>query len=266
MQLTRTRKFFMKIGKRQRFILATFLLAIYYMCATFFSIERAFIIIPILALGVYVLTYGALLEGIHKHERIMLFIPTIYFSIVLYLFYFFVPQRWLTRLPFITIYIVSTYALLLCQNIFNVGVSKSIQLFRAAFSVNYLFLTICSFLAYSLIASLRLHSVYNGLLIVLVSFPLVVHMLWSVDPTDIVEAERVRNSALISLVLGEVGLILSFMPVNQSIFALTLTSLFYALTGIIQLHMQDVLFKERVREYVFVLGSAIVVLFLTLAW
>ncbi len=266
MQLTRTRKFFMKIGKRQRFILATFLLALFYMCGTFFSIEQAFFIVPLLACGVYLLTYGALLEGIHKHERVMLFIPTIYFSIVLYLFYFFVPQRWLTRLPFMTIYIVSMYALLLCQNIFNVGVSKSIQLFRAAFSVNYLFLTICSFLAYSLIASLRLHSVVNGVLIVVVSFPLVLHMLWSVDPTDIVERERLHNASLLSLIIGEIGVLLSFMPVNQSIFALTLTSLFYAVTGILQLHMQDILFKERVREYLFVLVSAVVVLFLTIGW
>ena len=256
----------MKIGKRQRYIFATFLLAMFYMLGTLFSIERAFIVVPILAVGVYILTYGALLEGIQKHERVMLFIPTIYFSIVLYLFYFFVPQRWLTRLPFITIYIVSTYALLLCQNIFNVGVSKSIQLYRAAFSVNYLFLTICSFLAYSLIASVRLHSVFNGLLIVIASFPLVLHMIWSVEPTDIVERERLQTALLISIVLGEVGVLLSFMPVNQSIFALTLTSLFYALTGIIQLHMQNVLYKERVREYLFVLISAVVVLFLTLGW
>ncbi len=91
-------------------------------------------------------------------------------------------------------------------------------------------------------------------------------MIWSVEPTDIVERERLRTAMLISIVLGEVGVLLSFMPVNQSIFALTLTSLFYALTGIIQLHMQNVLYKERVREYLFVLISAVVVLFLTLGW
>lgn len=262
----RLTKIFVKVEKRQRFIISTTLLAILYTAATFFSFEEIYIYVPLIFIAVYFLTFFSILEGLTRHEWIMLFIHPIYFSIVFYLFYFFVPQRWLTRLPFLTIYIISTYAILLSQNIFNVGVTKSLQLFRAAFSVNYLFLTIGSFLAYSLIISLRLHFAYNLLLVFFASFPLVLQFLWSIEPKDYITGVIIRYSLIISLLLGEASVLLSFMPVNQAIFALVLTSVFYSLTGLFQIHIQGALFRERIREYVFVLGFALIVLVLTLNW
>jgi hypothetical protein len=255
-----------RIEKRQRFIIATTLLTLLYTGATFFSFEWAIVFVPIIAVAVYCLTYFGILEGITRHERVMLFIHPIYFSIVFYLFYFFVPQRWLTRIPFITIYVISIYALFLSQNIFNVGVSKSLQLFRAAFSVNYLFITISSFLAYSLIVSLRLHGFFNLILIFLASFPLVLHMLWSVEPTERVEGGILSYAFLISLLLSELGLILSFVPVNQSIFALAITSVLYGWSGLVSTHMYGSLYREKLREYLFVFGFALVVLILTIKW
>lgn len=265
-QTHKQRRALLKLGKRQRFILATLFFAALYVFGTFFTIEQAFFIAPLLAVGVYGLSYLALLEGIQKHEKIMLFIIPVYFSVVVYLFYFFVPQRWLTRIPFVTIYSVSMYAILLCQNIFNVGVNKSLQLFRAAFSVNYLFVTLCSFIAFSLVASLRLHSIFNALLIGVLSFPLVLQLLWSVDPTEMVPPERRAHAGLLSLILGELAMILSFMPVNQSIFALTLTSFLYGMSGVVQLHMHNLMYRERVREYLFILISSAAIVFMTLGW
>lgn len=255
-----------RIEKRQRLLIATFLLTLLFTGATFFSFEWVYLFVPIIALAVYVLTYFAILDGITRHERLMLFIHPIYFSIVFYLFYFFVPQRWLTRLPFITIYIISMYAITLSQNIFNVGVSKSLQLFRAAFSVNYLFATICSFLAYSLIISLRLNAIWNTLLVFVASFPLVLQLMWSIEPKEYIEREILVYSLLISFILSQLGTILSFVPINQSIFALVLTSLLYSMTGLFTTFIQNALYKEKVREYVFVFGFALVVLFLTLKW
>ena len=164
-------KTFSPIGKRRRFIISTVLLTFLYALSTLFSFEEIYVFVPLIILAVYICTAFAILEGLSKHEWIMLFIHPIFFSVVWYLFYFFVPQRWLTRLPFLIIYIVSTYAILLSQNIFNVGVSKSLQLFRAAFSVNYLYLTIGAFLSTSLIVSLRLNFLLNGLLIFLCMYP-----------------------------------------------------------------------------------------------
>lgn len=259
-------KFFGRIEKRQRFIFATAILTLLFTGATFFGFEKVWIVAPVILVSVYFLMFIAILEGITRKEWITLFIHPMYFSLVFYLFYFFVPQRWLTRLPFILIYGISMYAISLSQNIFNVGVSKSLQLFRAAFSVNYLFLTISSFLAYSLIISLRLHFVFNMLLIWIASFPLVLQMLWSVEPKDTISKDILAYAFFISLLLGELGGILSFMPMNQSIFALVLTSVFYSTTGSFYTYMQGALYKERVREFILVFGFALGVLILTLKW
>lgn len=259
-------KTFSHIGKRQRFIISTLLLTILYAVSTLFSFEEIYFFVPLIVLAVYICTAFSILEGLSKHEWLMLFIHPVYFAVVWYLFYFFVPQRWLTRLPFLVLYFVSTYAILLSQNIFNVGVSKSLQLFRAAFSVNYLFLTIGAFLSTSLIISLRLNFLFNGLLVFAAMYPLVLHMLWSVEPKDYISRQVLSYAFIISAVIGEAGLILSFMPTNQSIFALVLTCLFYSLTGTFQIYLQNALFKERIREFIFVAIFALSALFLTIKW
>lgn len=255
-----------RFEKRQRLIFVTVVLSLLFTAATFFSFEWAIVVVPAIIFAVYLFTYIGLLEGITRHEKLLLFIHPIYFSVAFYLFYFFVPQRWLTRLPFITTYAISIYAIMLSQNIFNVGVNKGLQLFRAAFSVNYLFTTVSSFLAYSLIISLRLHGVFNILCVFLASFPLVLQMIWSVSPTEKLEKETVKYAALISLILGEAGLVLSFMPMNQSIFALTLTSLLYGFTGLFSTHIQGALYHHKIREYIVVFGFILIVLILTLQW
>ncbi len=259
-------KTFSPIGKRRRFIISTIILTFLYALSTLFSFEEMYVFVPLIILAVYVCTAFSILEGLSKHEWIMLFIHPIYFSVVWYLFYFFVPQRWLTRLPFLAIYVVSTYAILLSQNIFNVGVSKSLQLFRAAFSVNYLYLTIGAFLSTSLIVSLRLNFIFNALLIFVCMYPLVLHMLWSVEPRDYVSKQVSAYGFIISAVIAEAALILSFLPINQSIFALVVTCLFYSLTGTFQIYLQGSLFKERLREFIFVAIFACSILFLTVKW
>jgi len=66
-------------------------------------------------------------------------------SIAFYMFYFLFPVRWITRIPFIALYAIAIYATLLCSNIFSIGVEKSLQLYRAAFSINFLFQMFASF-------------------------------------------------------------------------------------------------------------------------
>ena len=66
----------------------------------------------------------------------MLFLLPILLSVAMYLFYFLFPVRWLTRIPFVLVYGISMYAVLLSSNIFNVGVEKNLQLFLA-FSLSH---------------------------------------------------------------------------------------------------------------------------------
>ncbi len=258
-------KLFSRIDKRKRFVISAVIMTALMLSTTFFTIEQIVFFIPIIFLTAYFLTFFSILEDISKHEWIMLFIVPVYFSIVMYLFYFFIPQRWLTRLP-IVLYSVSIYAILLSQNIFNVGVIKSLQLFRAAFSVNYLFLTICSFLSYSLILSLRMPFFLNFIMIFLATIPLALQLLWSVSPKEIIQKDIFSYAMLISLIIAEVGMVFSFVPLNEAIFALILTAVFYCLSGLFQIYLQDALFKERIKEYIFVLIFTSVIVILSISW
>ena len=96
-------------------------------------------------------------EGIDGVELIMLFIMPVIFVLSLYVFYSLLPVRWLTRLPFLALFSLGYYAMLLSSNIFNIGVEKSIQLYRAAFSVNYISLTLIIFVLYIVLLSFRLN-------------------------------------------------------------------------------------------------------------
>lgn len=255
-----------RIGKRQRFIISSFSLTGVLLLSTFFSFQEIYLFVPLIFVAVYAATYFSILEDITEHEWVMLFLHPVYLSIVFYLFYFFLPQRWLTRLPFIVIYTIAIYAVMLSQNIFNVGVSKSLQLFRAAYSVNFLFLTISAFLAYSLIISLRMYFFFNFALIFIATVPLAVHLLWSVEPASKLSKNLLRQSILISLLIAEAGMLLSFIPVNQSIYALILTSVYYGLCGLFQVYLQGSFFKERIREFVFVFIFTLIIFILGTRW
>ena len=255
---------FSRISKRRRFLLSSLILTLLMTVATFSSFDQAAIYLVLIVVATYIFTFTAILEGISDYEWLLLFIAPIYFTVVFYLFYFFLPQRWLTRLPFIIIYGVSIYAILLSQNIFNVGVTKSLQLFRAASSVNFLYLTVSAFLAYSLIISFRLDFWINFTLVMLSSIPLTLQFLWSVNPSEVLEKELVKYGLTIAFILGQAAAILSFIPIETAILALFLTACFYSLCGLLQAYLQDRLFIERIREYLLVMGFVLLIVILAM--
>ncbi|OGK16263.1 hypothetical protein A2690_02655 [Candidatus Roizmanbacteria bacterium RIFCSPHIGHO2_01_FULL_39_12b] len=254
------------IRKRRRFIISSASLTLIITFATFLGFQNLPVSLPILIIAVYLATFFAILEGITDKEWLMLFIHPVGFTIAFYLFYFFLPGRWLTRLPFAVLYSISIYAILLSQNIFNVGVEKSLQLFRAASSVNFLYLTITLFMSLSLLFSFHLNFITNGFVTFLVCLPAILHFLWSVDPCEYVSREIIKNAFFVATILGETAVIFSFVPLNPAMFALLVTALFYCLSGLLQAYMQGRLFKTVMREYVFVFLFIVTILLLSLQW
>ncbi len=110
----------MYIEKRIRFVVSTVSLTLLILLSTFFFFDKAIIFIPILIAASYGACFFSIYEGIEKLEWYMLFVIPVLLSVAMYLFYFLFPVRWLTRIPFITIYSITMYATLLSSNIFNV--------------------------------------------------------------------------------------------------------------------------------------------------
>ena len=128
-----------RIDKRLRLVISVLILGLVMLISTFFNFDNAIFFLPVFIITTYFLSYFSLLEGIKKIGWFGLFLMPELITLFFYLFYFLFPGRWLTRLPFIFIYEISIYATLLCANIFNVGVEKNLQLYRAAFSINFFY-------------------------------------------------------------------------------------------------------------------------------
>ncbi len=261
-----TNSFFLKIEKRVRFVISALVLSLLLLVSTFFFFDKAIFFIPLFILVAYFLTYFSVLEGIDKSEWIMLFLIPVIFSVAFYLFYFLFPVRWLTRLPFIFIYAVAIYAILLTSNIFNVGVEKSLQLFRAAFSVNYFFQTIIIFLIANILFSARENFLINSALIGASVFPISFQLYWSIKLNLELERDLFLYAFFTAFVLAQIALVLSFMPFKPSIMALVVTASYYSISGLATAFIDTRLFKQTVREYLIVLGIVVALALLTINW
>lgn len=256
----------LKIEKRIRFIISALILSSLMLLSTFFFFDKAWLFIPIFIVATYFLTFFSIVEGINKIEWIALFLMPVLFTVSFYIFYFLFPVRWLTRLPFIFIYFVSIYAIFLTSNIFNVGVEKSLQLYRAAFSINYFYQTLVIFLFFNTLFSLKINFLINGLVAFLISFVLATHLFWSISLKLKLEKKNLHFGFLIGLALTEVAVILSFVPFKTSILALVLTASYYSLAGLTYSYLDQRLFKETIKEYLFVLGFVFLISLLSLSW
>lgn len=255
------------IPKRVRIFVSTLCMTGLILLSTFFEFTAWWWLwIIIFAIFSYILTFISIYEGIDGVERFMLFIMPVLFTIFVYFIYSLFPVRWLTRLPLILFYGFGFYALVLASNIFNVGVEKSLQLYRAAFSVNFLFQTLLIFLAMQVLFSLKLNFLVNSLLAGVVTFPLITQLVWTVNPQDKYDRSVLKYSYIVTLIIMEIILTISFIPLKTSIQALVVTACYYSASGIIYHYIDNKLFKQIIREYLFVIFFVFVIAFLTLQW
>ncbi len=256
----------LRLPRRFRFVISSVLLTFLILLTTFFEFQMVWIFVPVLLVSVYILTYFSILEGISKNEMLLLFIVPVFFTIAAYLFYFLFPVRWLTRLPLILFYGMSIYAILLTSNIFNVGVEKNIQLYRAAFSVNYFFHTLLVFIVTEVLLSFRLPFIANAGIIFIIIYGLAVQLLWSVQPTKTLHKTVLFHAMILTFLIAQFVILFSFVPLRSTILALIVTASYYSLGGLFYHYLDNKLFKTTIREYVIVSIFVMVVVLLTIPW
>jgi len=260
------RKKAVKIEKRLRFAISVLALGFLMLFSTFFYFDKALIFILVFFLASFALSYFALLEEIEKMDWFGLFFMPVTLTIFFYLFYFLFPGRWLTRLPFVFIYTVSIYAVLLCSNIFNVGVEKSLQLYRAGFSINYFYLTFVSFLIFNILFSFKAFFLINIIGVGIAVFLLSIHLYWTIKLKKQLDSQVVNSAFFTAVVLAEMTALISFVPIRSSIASLFLTTTFYSLGGVIYNYIDEKLFKETIREYIFVWLFVLLTTLLSISW
>ncbi len=214
----------------------------------------------------YVLSLWSLWEGLNLTKAFILMILPTFFTVAVASFYFLLPIRWLTRLPVAVLFGLTFYLLLLAQNVFNVASLRTIPLYRAASTASFLFTLLSAFFLYNVIFAFNLLFFWNGLIVLVFSFLLILQVFWSIQMEDKISPAVVMQSFILSLILGELALSLSFWPSPTIIWSLSLSSAMYVFLGLATQKLRGKINKRVVWEYVGIGVAVLLVSFFATSW
>ncbi len=254
------------LNKRQKIIIASVVLTFGLLSTQMVDFNLRFRFLAGLTILAYLASLWALWEGLNLLKAaVILVLPTL-FVLGLASFYFLLPVRWLTRLPIAFIFGLSFYSLLLSQNVFNVAAIRTIPLYRAASTVAFLFTLITAFLLFNVIHAFNLLFIWNGLLVFMVSFLLILQVLWSVKMDEKLHTSVVIQSLLLSLCMGELALTFSFWPMVTTMWSITLASSMYVFLGLSTQFLRERLTKRVTFEYLTIGVLVFLVALFTTSW
>lgn len=256
----------LNLTKRQKIIISTILLTIGLLSTQLVDFNLRFKFLAGLGILAYILSVWALWEGLNWIKAIILMILPTFFSVAVASFYFLLPVRWLTRLPVATAFGITFYLLLLAQNVFNVAAIRTIPLYRAASTASFLFTLLSAFFMYNVIYAFNLLFLWNGVVVFLISFPLILQVLWSIEMEDRVSPSIVIQCFILSLILGELALSFSFWPMPTTIWSLSLSSTMYVLVGLTTQFLRGRISRRVVWEYLGIGAVVLIVSFLSTSW
>ncbi len=254
------------LNKRQKIIIASCLLTLGLLSTQLVDFNLRFKFIAGLSVLAYFLSLWSLWEGINITKAFVLLILPVFFTAAVASFYFLLAVRWLTRLPVAIAFGLMFYLLLLAQNVFNVAAMRTIPLFRAASTAAFLFTLLSAFFIYNVVFAFNLLFIWNGVVVFLISFPLILQVLWSIAMEDKISAAVFVQSLVLSFVLGELALSFSFWPMPTTIWSLALSSSMYVTLGLATNFLRGKGSRRVVLEYLGIGAIVLVVSFLTTSW
>lgn len=256
----------MKLNKRQKIIITSIVLTIGLLSTQLVDFNLRFRFIAGLSVLAYVLSLWSLWEGLSLTKAIVLLILPTFYTLAVASFYFLLPVRWLTRLPVASLFGLTFYLLLLSQNVFNVASIRTIPLYRAASTASFLFTLLSAFFIFNVIYAFNLLFIWNGVVVLLVTFPLILQVIWTITMEDKVSTANLVQSLALSLGLGEIALSLSFWPMPTTIWSLSLSSSIYVLLGLTTQVLRGRGSKRVTWEYLGVAAVVLAVAFFTTSW
>ncbi|MBU1885309.1 hypothetical protein KKE34_01740 [Patescibacteria group bacterium] len=244
--------------RREKFVVTSILLSLGLLGVAYVSLELRYWAVGLLSMLSFFMSAWALADDLQPHEWFTIVpFPALYAAAV-GLFYFLLPESFVSKLIILGIFGVGMYALFLTSNIYSVAKGRTIQLLHAAHAIGLLFTLLTSLLFTNTVFGLRLPFYLNGLLVGLLHFPLVLMSLWSVKLENYVSVEISALSGVLTLFLIELALILSFYPFSQWNMALFIMAFLYVGLGILHNFLKERLFKSTLREYSLVMVFIVV--------
>ncbi len=255
-----------KLTKRQKIVITAGLLTIGLLSTQLVDFNLRFSFIAGLCIASYLLSLWSLWEGLNLTKALILLILPVFFTAAVSSFYFLLPVRWLTRLPVASAFGLMFYLLLLAQNVFNVASIRTIPLYRAASTASFLFTLLSAFFIFNVVYAFNLLFIWNGLVILLLSFPLILQSYWTITMDDRISTQVFVQSLVLSFILAELAFCFSFWPMPTTIWSLSLSSSIYVLLGLTTQVIRGKSNNRVVWEYLGIGTVVLVVSFLTSSW
>lgn len=252
--------------KRQKIIVVSIIVSIGLLSTQLVDFNLRFRFIAGLGALSFLLSIWALWEGLNRTKAVILLILPTFFTLAVTSFYFLLPVRWLTRLPVAVAFGMFFYMLLLAQNVFNVAAIRTIPLYRAASTAAFLFTLLSAYFIFSVIHAFNFLFVYNFLAVFLISFPLCLQAIWSVEMEERLTLPVIIQSFIISLCIGELALVLSFWPLVNSMWSLILSTAMYVLLGLTTQYLKGKINNRMVGEYVLIGVVVLLTALVTTSW
>lgn len=252
--------------RREKFIISSILLALGILSLQYVSLQFRFVAILIFFVFSYIVSVWSLYEDLYGVEWLTIIpLPAMY-GMSVSLFYFLLPNNWVSRIFIMTLFGVGMYALYLTSNIYSVAKSRTIQLLRAAHTIGLLFTLLTSTLISNFVFSLHIIFWMIGPIIFVVHFPLFLMSLWAVDLQPKIEKRIWLAATIYSVVIAEFAIVLSFFPISVWNASLLTTSMCYILLGILHNYLQQRLFKNTIFEYLSFAALVFISFFALLKW
>jgi len=272
------------MSKRTRFILVSGMVAICLWLTTTAPVDYRFGLYLAVSSLSYILSVWVLFDDLKGIEWLTLMVLPVMFTLGSGLFANFLPTAipsmfgrvfqletsmllaGLFRILYFIFYALAMYGILLIENIFSVASIRTIQLFRAARSVNFIITLVASLFFYTVALSLKLPFWWIAVIVFVVSIILCFPSFWSVDLKGDILHDAGRYSLVVSWVTVAAGIALSFWPVKPFMGSLMLTSILYSLLGILEQRLSSRVYLESLLEYGLTVIVIFVIGFMTTSW
>lgn len=171
----------------------------------------------------------------------------------------FFPSRYLPAVVAAVFFAFSFYVLLLALNILNVATVRTVPLKKAALSTLYLVGIVIAFLSIRGVLTLELRLPILFLSIFLTGFFLAGAFFYLVQIETVQQGETPganpprtfwMKSVVLALITAEMGLVTSFIPLSDLVRTTFLTGMAFLLIGFWQHHIQRILTRKVIWEYV----------------
>jgi hypothetical protein len=254
------------LSKRRKFVLIAFLVAIGTLVIQSVPAANRYMYIGILTGLTAIFSAWSLKDDIRKVGWLMAIILPAFFTASINLFYFLLPTSIYVKMGLVVLFMIGMYAILLTENIFVVASIRTIQLFRAAQALGFVFTLLVAFLVYDTIFSFRLDPWLNAPLVFAVSFPLLLQAVWSCKLEERLSVEVIEYTSALSWLLAILAFFISFWPVTITFASLFLVSIMYVVLGIVQQNIIGRLFRKTVFEYMRVGIVVMIIVFFAAKW